>query len=101
LRYLAGIADRFAGAGKWSRAAGYYRQMLLQVADEGVAAACVNAYLKMSPPDTKEAESVLTATAGLSVEKSWRLLIARAALRKQQGKDGPMRADMISALEVA
>ena len=41
----------------------------------------------------------MLSTPGLVPEKSWELLIARASIRKQQGKDGPMQADCVKALE--
>jgi tetratricopeptide (TPR) repeat protein len=99
LRYTASLADRFAGAGRWAKAAELYRLMLKQRPDETAASACVNALLKGNPPAVTDAEAVL-ATPGLDIEKSWRLLIARASIRKQQGKDGPMQADCVAALEL-
>lgn len=99
LRYLAAIADRFASAGRWGAAAGYYKLMLAQAPTEENAALCMNAYLSATPADVASAESVL-ATPGLGVEKSWRLMVARARIRKLQGQTGPMRSDLITAYEL-
>jgi tetratricopeptide (TPR) repeat protein len=56
--------------------------------------------LSTTPPSLAEAEGVLN-TPGLEVGKSWQLLLARAAIRKQQNKEGPMRSDLLLAFDLA
>lgn len=98
LRYLTSAGDRFARAGHWTRAAGYYKQMLAQTPDEAIAAACIAALLNATPPATAEAEAVL-ATPGLNVAKSMRLLLARAQIHAKQGKDSQVRSDCLEAFD--
>ncbi|MEX2219210.1 MAG: tetratricopeptide repeat protein [Phycisphaerales bacterium] len=98
-RYLAAAAARFERAGQWARAAEFYKQVLALAPGEEAAALCLNAMLSAVPPLLADAERIL-ATPGLEVDKSIRLLLARAAVRKLQSREPQMRADLLAAFDL-
>lgn len=98
LRYLSQAADRFAQAKRWLRAAEFYRRIHAQTGDTASLTAAVLAYLDSQPPNIAAAEALLNAS-GTKVEESWQLLMARAAVRKRQGRDQAAKDDIMVAFE--
>jgi tetratricopeptide (TPR) repeat protein len=99
-RLMAGIADAFAVAGRWSRAAPFYKRVWEQQRGENDAIRYITALLEQSPPNLNEAEAVLENPA-LDVSKSRNLLLTRANIRKKQRRLEAARADALNALRIA
>ena len=106
VRFIRSTGDQFTVDWKgrtppqipWNRAAQFYKQIWQQVGDADSAALYINALLSQTPPAIKEAEQAL-ATPGLNVEKSWQLLMARASIRKQQGKEDLAKKDAMAGFD--
>jgi tetratricopeptide (TPR) repeat protein len=98
IRMMSQFASVFARGGRWTRATKYYRMLWVQLQDENSALNLCNALFNSTPPGLGEAETVLN-TPALRVDRSWRLLTARAILRKRQGRDAAARDDLLASFE--
>lgn len=97
-RAMSQYASSFVRGGRWSRAAKYYKMLWQQLQDEASALAYCEALMSSTPPALADAEAVLT-TRELKVDRSWRLLMARAIVRKKQSKDAQARDDVLASFE--
>lgn len=93
---IARTADRFARRGHWARATRFYKQLWEQLGNQAAAMTYVGALLSSTPPGLAEAEAVLQ-TPSLDTDKSPELLMARAGLRKKQGRTDQASADALAA----
>jgi tetratricopeptide (TPR) repeat protein len=105
LRLQIALGDAFTTAEAWDGASRLYRQVWESARDETAALRYVRALLgavpagRRSAPQLAEAEQVL-ATASLKTEQSLELLLARAALRRKQGRDDAARGDALQAFSL-
>ncbi len=97
-RFIGQFASAFGRAGRWTRASKYYRMLWIQLQDEETALAYCNALINSTPPALADAEAVL-ATRELKTDRSWRLLLARAIIRKKQNKDAQAKEDLLASFD--
>jgi tetratricopeptide (TPR) repeat protein len=98
-RLITQFAAAFGRAGRWGRAARYDKMLWDQLRNEPAALTYCNSLLSSTPPGLTEADAVL-ASSELKTDQSWRLLMARAVVRKKQGKDQAARADLMDSFSL-
>ncbi|MFN0131841.1 MAG: tetratricopeptide repeat protein [Phycisphaerales bacterium] len=99
IRLHTALAETFARAGRWARAAKFYKAIWEQVGDEAAATRYVNALLSSTPPAINDARAVL-GTPKLQLEKSPNLLMSAAAILKKQNNDREARVVALQAFDL-